>query len=53
MKDLDVYMSRLRFRLRSLTVPESYFKTMGHPYINTPNGRVLRPSLTHHSHMGI
>lgn len=52
-KDLDVYMSRLRFRLHLLTVPESYFRYAGHPYINTPHGRVLRPSLSHHAHTGI
>lgn len=45
--DLEVYLSRLRYRLHSANVPEAYYRQQGHPFIDTPHGRILRPSLSH------
>lgn len=47
MGELSTYMIRLRIRLNRVEVPESYFTRAGHPYLSTPHGRILRPSLTH------
>jgi len=48
--ELSTYMTRLRIRLNRVDIPESYFREAGHPYLATPNGRVLRPSLSHSLH---
>lgn len=43
-QDLDLYLSRLRLHFHG-KVPKGYFKRAGHPFISTPAGLVLRPSL--------
>lgn len=54
MSDLDVYLSRLQFRLHTTHVPEAYYRHNGHPYLDTPYGRILRPSLAHRgTHSGL
>lgn len=50
--DTEIYLSRLRFRLHG-AVPEEYFRYAGHPFINTPSGPVLRPSLSRRVHTGL
>lgn len=51
--DTEVYLSRLRFRLHVKAVPEEYYQHVGHPFINTPTGPILRPSLSYHHHTGL
>jgi hypothetical protein len=48
--ELSTYMTRLRIRLNRANIPERYFMERGHPWINTPKGRILRPSLGHAFH---
>lgn len=53
MSDTEVYLSRLKFRLNTGEVPEEYYHAVGHPFINTPSGPILRPSLSRRAHTGL
>ena len=51
MSDRDVFLARLHHRLRLAAgdpVPEDYYRRVGHPFLNTPRGLILRPSLVRH-----